>query len=118
MDREWVYRCSDVVTACKAVQRLDSWPREKVVGLGVAVKGWLEKPEEFYVFVNTEGLTAQEAGQIKGIMSEFGEPAPWSSFAELYEAEPRPHLVTAGFSSIILTALAAQYPDAGIPEVG
>ncbi len=116
MNREWVYRCPNVLTAAQAVQRLDTWPREKIVGLGVAVRGWLEKPEEFYLFVNAEGVTEQEAGQIEAIMSEFGEIAPWSSFGELYNSDPRPHLVAAGFSRTILPALAAAYPDAGIPE--
>ncbi len=117
MDREWVYRCPDVLTAAQAVQRLDTWPREKIVGLGVAVRGWLEEPEEFYLFVNAEGITEQEAGQIKAIMSEFGEVTPWSSFGALYDANPRPHLVAAGLSSTILPALAAAYPNIGIPEV-
>ena len=111
-DKWWVYECPDVESAGRAIQRLDTWPQDKVVGLGVAVKGWLEQPEQFFVFVNGEGLTSQEVGQIDGIVSEFGEPSPWKTFGDLYASEPTPHLVAGGFSETILATLSAQYPDA------
>lgn len=109
MERWWAYRVRDVQAAADAVIAMDGFPESLVGGLGVIVKGYEGDPEVFYVFVNANDPTDEQAAQIEGVMAQFGESTALT-LHDLTESDPRPHLVASGPADNVLFALQASYP--------
>jgi hypothetical protein len=112
-ERMWFYQVPGPREASEVIKRIDRYSLDKIVGLGVAAKGYLDEPETFIVFVTGKDLSPDEVTDIEATLSEWGKPLPDMTYQKMM-SEPMPHMTTSGLGKQILPVLKAQYPDAGI----
>ena len=109
-ERERIYRVPGPREARAAVLALDSWPEDKLIGLGIYAKGFEGNPELFYVYTKARDLTPAEELKLEDTADAFGDLTKLS-FRSLM-APPTPHFIATGVAENIVIALEERYPAA------
>lgn len=110
---ELVYEVQGVRQAAEVVRDLDTIHPDVLVGMAVIARGYAESREEFYVFANLESPSAADIDKATGILETYGKRTQ-HSLTSLTTGTPRPHLITSGRGSQILTVLKGAYPETGL----